>query len=293
MTAVEQGAERIVRDWIKVKEGERIAILTEEGYHDQADAIRRKAEKQGAETVLVSLPLQGKQAGTVLETAPVAGILDRSDVIIGATKYSVLTARKIRDAVAAGQRFLSLPLFTCSGRKMLAMPFLAMPPAEASSMAARLLEKFRGKETVRITTPAGTDLRLSVAARQAGAFTGDFSHGSCCDSCCFEVYVAPREDSAEGTLAVDASLGYLGAPEKPLFLQFRRGQLTEIECSEDGKRLRDYISAFADDRMNVAGELGIGLNTLGRCRGDCYIEDESVYGTFHIGMGRNLTAKSI
>ena len=38
----------------------------------------------------------------------------------------------------------------------------------------------------------------------------------------------------------------------------------------------------------VAGELGIGLNKKSRCVGNCYIEDESAFTTFHIGMGRNL-----
>ena len=41
--------------------------------------------------------------------------------------------------------------------------------------------------------------------------------------------------------------------------------------------------------MYKPGELGIGLNKLSKCRGVCYIEDESVYSTFHIGLGRNIT----
>lgn len=30
------------------------------------------------------------------------------------------------------------------------------------------------------------------------------------------------------------------------------------------------------------------VNTHSRCAGNCYIEDESTYGTFHIGFGRNI-----
>ncbi len=289
MNAVEQGAERIARDWLKVKNGERVVILTEEDCRSQAEALRRQAERLGASAVTLVLSAGGGQLGEELERFPVSEHIDRSDTVVGATKYSVLTARKIAAAVRAGKRFLSLPLFTGSGAEMLSLPFLAMPPQQASEMAARLLKGLRGRECIRITTAPGTDLRLSLKGRQAGAFTGDFSHGSCCDSCCFEVFAAPREDSVEGILVADASLGYIGAPEQPVRLRFSAGRLTEIEKSPAGDRLRDYISAFGDDRMNVAGELGIGLNTHGHCRGDCYIEDESVYGTFHIGMGRNLT----
>lgn len=289
MNAVERGAERIARDWLKITAGERVVILSEEGYRSQAEALHRQAERFGAEAETLMVSAGRGQLGAELEQAGISEYIDRCDTVIGATKYSILTARKIAAAVAEGKRFLSLPLFTCSGAEMLGLPFLAMPPQRASQMAARLLEGLQGRNTLRITTAMGTDLRLSLAGRRVGAFTGDFTHGICCDSSCFEVFAAPQEDSAEGVLVVDASFGYIAAPERPVRLRFCGGKLVEIEKSPAGDRLRDYISAFGDDRMNVAGELGIGLNTCGSCRGDCYIEDESVYGTFHVGMGRNLT----
>jgi leucyl aminopeptidase (aminopeptidase T) len=40
--------------------------------------------------------------------------------------------------------------------------------------------------------------------------------------------------------------------------------------------------------MYVSSEFGMGLNSYSRCEGNCYIEDESAYGTFHIGFGRNI-----
>ena len=171
---------------------------------------------------------------------------------------------------------------------MLSYPFLLMPPALAARMAKPLLEGYHDCRTVRVTTPAGTDLTLSVVGRTPLAFTGDFSY-SRCDSACFEVTIPPIEDSAEGVFVVDGSLGYIGAPKSPLRIRFHRGRIEKIEDGEDGERLRTYLKTFGDEGMNVAGEFGVGLNTLARCTGTCYIEDESAFGTFHIGMGRNLT----
>lgn len=48
------------------------------------------------------------------------------------------------------------------------------------------------------------------------------------------------------------------------------------------------MEEYKDSRIYVAGEFGIGLNSSSKCEGNCYIEDESAYGTFHIGVGRNL-----
>ena len=50
------------------------------------------------------------------------------------------------------------------------------------------------------------------------------------------------------------------------------------------RRMADY----KDERIYIGGEFGIGLNSYSKCLGNCYIEDESAYGTFHIGLGRNL-----
>ncbi|MBR6233338.1 MAG: peptidase, partial [Erysipelotrichaceae bacterium] len=45
--------------------------------------------------------------------------------------------------------------------------------------------------------------------------------------------------------------------------------------------------SFNSDNMYKPGELGIGLNRISKTRGVSYIEDESAFHTFHIGMGRN------
>jgi leucyl aminopeptidase (aminopeptidase T) len=52
--------------------------------------------------------------------------------------------------------------------------------------------------------------------------------------------------------------------------------------------LKDFIDDYKDEKMYTASEFGIGLNPLSHCDGNCYIEDESALGTFHIGFGRNL-----
>ena len=48
------------------------------------------------------------------------------------------------------------------------------------------------------------------------------------------------------------------------------------------------MEEYFDPRIYIAGELGIGLNSCSNCLGNCYIEDESAYGTFHVGLGRNI-----
>ena len=66
------------------------------------------------------------------------------------------------------------------------------------------------------------------------------------------------------------------------------GRIVDIEETPTGIRLKKYMEEYFDPRIYIAGELGIGLNSCSNCLGNCYIEDESAYGTFHVGLGRNI-----
>ena len=92
----------------------------------------------------------------------------------------------------------------------------------------------------------------------------------------------------EGRVIADGSLGYLGKINEPIELIFEAGYLVEINGGEDAAGLKKYMESFGDREIYCAAELGIGLNTKSKCEGICYIEDESTYGTFHIGFGRNI-----
>ena len=88
---------------------------------------------------------------------------------------------------------------------------------------------------------------------------------------------------------VQAHAGGLSGISGVLFLLQRGGRIVEIEDNASGRRLKQFLARFHDpENMVVAAEFGIGLNTHSRCAGNCYIEDESTYGTFHIGFGRNI-----
>lgn len=101
-------------------------------------------------------------------------------------------------------------------------------------------------------------------------------------------YIGIEETKTNGHAVLDGSMGYVGRPPEHIQLEFRDGRLVSIEHNESGIFLQDYMERFGDPGIFVAGELGIGLNKKSRCLGNCYIEDESTYGTFHIGMEETL-----
>lgn len=287
MISIDKGVSIILHDWLNVKKDELIHFITDETHLKEAEAISRWA--YGADAVLKTtiLPSHLIQDGDVIEN--MVEILSNENVIIGATDYSFITTNAVKTAVNNGARFLSIPLSCTDGTSLLENDFVQMNPHEAKRNARKLLKYMRGAHKIRVTTKKGTDLSLSMEGRVPGAFYGLATKPKEVASASFEVYVAPVEDSMNGVLYLDGSYGYIGKVTDPVKIIFKDGVLVSAESEKDGaKILLDYIETFNDKTMYKPGEFGIGLNKLSDTRGVCYIEDESMYSTFHIGMGRNI-----
>ncbi|MCR5289130.1 MAG: hypothetical protein K6E51_03970 [Treponema sp.] len=291
---IETAAAIIINDWLYVKRNEVFYFITDEYHTLEAKACIQQAEQRGAITKLTILPQQKIQDGQLLET--IRNIMSYADVVVGATTYSFITTDAVDFALKHGARFLSLPLSTNTGDSLFKSHFLSMNPKVAERNAKRLLPFLKKASTLHVTTPAGTDATFSMRGRRPGFFSGKATRHGTFTSASFEVYIPIIENSANGTVIIDGSLGYLGAVTHPVRVQFIDGKMnidTNQNCdtnhyNNDAKRLSEYIRTFNDPRMSFAVEFGIGLNECAHCVGDSYIEDESTAGTFHIGLGRNL-----
>lgn len=281
-----RGVHIIVDRWLQINENENLLIVTSEQHKEEASAIQTYATQQKAKVDLMMFPTQRSQVGHYFDDH--ADAFDAYDVILGATTHSLVTTKAVKRAISRGSRYLSLPLSTNDNRSMLEYEFLQMDPDTSQHMARPLLDQLNASKIVRVTTELGTDLTVKKENRKAKLFHGVASGKNAIGSASFEVYFPMEETKTEGVTYVDASLGYLGVPEEPVKMKLEQGRIVEIEDNGTGMQLKEYLDHFNDDGMYVAGEFGIGLNRFAKCNGNCYIEDESTYGTFHIGFGRNI-----
>lgn len=280
------GARIIARKWIHLKAREHVLIVTTENHLKEAQLMKQCFRERSKYVDILAVEEKGKRIGILFDENE--DIFDAYHTIVGATEYSIVTTKAAKRAIERGGKFLSLPLSTNNEKSMLAYSFLKMD-TKKSKLMAQVIKKYLDKASViDVTTAAGTKLRMHKDGRNAGFFNGDVKDGDGFSSASIELYVPIEETRTEGTMVVDGSLGYIGKVTAPFKIQFSNGRISEIEDNTDGKRLKDYLVSFQDFGMYVAGEFGIGLNSYSKCRGKCYIEDESAYGTFHIGFGRNL-----
>lgn len=284
--SIKKGASIIVSDWLRAKREEVLHFITDENHMEEANAFEEAALSCGAVTKITCLRSDEIQKGDVLEE--IRNIMSYADAIVGATDYSFVTTNAVEYALKKGARFLSIPMHTNDGRSLFAYSFMEMDPKVAEKMSRPLRKQLNRSQTIHVTTALGTDITFGKAGREAGLFYGVAAKRRSFGSASFEVYVPIEETKTNGRIVLDGSLGYLGAVNGSVELEFENGYLVKIENNEQGKKLSEYLKQFDDPEMYCAAEFGIGLNKKARCRGLSYIEDESAFGTFHVGLGRNL-----
>ena len=151
--------------------------------------------------------------------------------------------------------------------------------------AAKLIKRFHGVNTVRVTTAAGTDISFSIKGR---GFSNDLSikKGSAGNLPAGEIWCAPVEHSMNGMIVCDGSIGDLGQVKEPLILKVRNGKVFSVE-SQDAEMAKEVDRLIhVDEDASLVGEFGIGLNPKARLTG-LMLEDEKAAGTVHIAFGQN------
>ena len=151
--------------------------------------------------------------------------------------------------------------------------------------AEALKKKFKTVKSVRLTTPAGTDLRFSIEGRD---FNDDITiqPGHMGNIPAGEIWCAPVERSMNGLIVVDGSIGDLGQVKEPLYMTVKDGFVTEVKSKDKELEKRVIELIHVDRDASLAGEFGIGLNPKARLTGNL-LEDEKAGRTLHIAFGNN------
>jgi leucyl aminopeptidase (aminopeptidase T) len=243
-------------------------------------------------TVVNKLRKKGILAPLLKKELSDIGLKDTEDILINSraeavgavialSNYSTSHTR-FRDFLTRiyGSRYASMPLFDVS-------MFEGSMHVDWKSLAkrTRALEKTVNQAfSINISSPNGTNLRLSKEGRKALSDTGILTKkGAFGNLPAGEVFLAPLEGTAEGTLVLEwAPMHEL---KEPITLTIKNGVVVNIAGSEPfADYLRSKLTENEGNR-NIA-ELGIGTNPRAK-RPDNILESEKILGTIHIALGDN------
>ena len=277
---VESTARRVVADYLGLTTGERFVIVVDTRTdRDIPDALAAAARDLGAEPSVVTIePLPRSGA----EPPPEAALAMRTaDAVLCAASTSLYhTAAKAIAQRAGARGDFNAPYRAEAWRNgAMTADFFAI-----RKQAELLAALWRGVREVRLTSPAGTDLRATVTGREPVAWrTGIcLTPGEVSALPGGEVSLPPLESSAEGVVVWERVASDLGTLDEPVRIEVRAGRAVDIAGGAAADRLRDIVASVRD--ADNIGEIGIGLNRAARI-GDEITEAKKAYGTVHVALG--------
>jgi aminopeptidase len=99
-----------------------------------------------------------------------------------------------------------------------------------------------------------------------------------------EIFTAPVDDSAEGTIYFEFPGVYMGQLVKGIRLDFKNGEVVNASADQKEDLLHKLLAI--DDGARRLGEFGVGLNYgIDRFAYDI-LYDEKIGGTIHLALGR-------
>lgn len=265
----------ILRRSLAIKRGEKVLVLTDRLEIENAQKFFLATKKLSQSTTLILKPV-GNHSGEE-PSAEVAKEMKKYDAIIMVTTHSLSHTKARIIASKKGARVASMPGF--QGKMMNA---LQANPFELRKTGLKIKKTLQKSKTIHITTPAGTDITFHTRKhieiddgllRKKGD-SGNLPAG--------EVYFAPLEKTANGTVVVDIMKNCKAYAKSGTKVLVKNGKAVSV--SDKKSLLAKYLRKIKN-ADNIA-ELGIGTNRKAKVIG-YILQDEKAAGTCHIAFGNS------
>lgn len=280
-----RGARKLVGLCAGTTERDEVVIVTDFATTDVARVVAAAALEQTDRVNLVIMPprrIDGEEP-----PAPVAAAMSAATVVFTPVQQSITHTLATQRAIAGGARGVMLTAFNLSMlcRGGIEADFEALAP-----LCRRVGRIFDDAVDVHLSTPAGTDLRLSLRGRKGNVHPGMVRQsGELTTVPNAECSASPVEGTTEGVIVCDASVPYygIGLVREPIRFDVKRGMVTQISGGRQADTLAQLLASQGDPAVYNIAQISFGLNPRCLMEG-VMLHDEGVYGTCHIGIGTSV-----
>jgi leucyl aminopeptidase (aminopeptidase T) len=262
-----------------VKKREVVLIITDPERRNIAESLFAANKDVGANVMIIQMEPRTRHG----EEPPriIADAMKKADVIFAPTTFSLSHTQARKKASRSGARIASMPGITT---EMMSTGGMTADFNKMARTIKRLSKIVKNTKSAHITTEAGTDLKLSLEGRKW--ITDDtgicYKKGSFTNLPAGEIFIAPKEGTANGTLVIDGA--FQEKLDTPARIVIKNGAAVDIIRA---LKVRNILDEVGKKGRNVA-EFGIGMNPAAKIIGNV-LEDEKKLGTIHIAFGDNST----
>ena len=202
-------------------------------------------------------------SGAIRHLTPVVSALAASTLVVDCTVEGLMHAPELPAILKGGARVVYV-----SNEHPEALARL-LPDDATEARVKDHVKRLRAAKDMRVTSAAGTDLRIALAGAVAGGnwgYTtrpGTMTHWPGGLALCF-----PAAGSVNGTLVLaegDVNLTFKRYIERPVTLTIENDYVTKIDgAGVDAQLMRSYIAAWGDRQAYAVSHVGYGLNEAAR-----------------------------
>jgi leucyl aminopeptidase (aminopeptidase T) len=290
-TTLIKGARLVVETCFAVKAGDAVLVICDEDHRREAEAVAGVAVSLGAYPVVadISHHVSAALASMKVPMEPaknLAAAMEASDVIIITTNLEWANrfahVNPVAASVEKGAKIGSVE------EGMAEWDLTKEDIDQTVARAEKLMAALEGVEWVRVTNPAGTDVKVCIKDRPplkvvpikgAGEMMGPVPLWG-------EVAYAAVEDKTDGVIVVDGimlGVGVFGSLQNTITWVIKNGRAVEITGGAEAERLRSVV-AGSDENANVVAEFAMGTSTKSP-RGSA--SEKGLLGTVHFALGDN------
>jgi leucyl aminopeptidase (aminopeptidase T) len=159
--------------------------------------------------------------------------------------------------------------------------------APMEEMARVLYRASQAAETIRLTSPAGTDLRMAVD-KKGDPFWEDEKHGGYAQMLGGQSGPMAHRESFEGVLVYDGAIwppAEIGLLRSPVRLTIENGYVTRIEGGSEAAVYDRWLRSFESPAAMLMDHACYGFNPGVRRPTGRILEDERIFGCMQFGIG--------
>jgi leucyl aminopeptidase (aminopeptidase T) len=283
-------AQNALKNVLEAEPGENILIICDDELKEIGDAFARGATDLGLWTRLLVLDtgrIRREPPKHLKETLTSQKPDIFINLLMGKAEETPFRIKVIRMERRTKSRLGHCPGITIDMMKKGALALSDSQYGKMQGFADRLMHSLMGAESVKITSPSGTELSMSVKERDFFTDTKlNWNTMKWMNLPVGEVIVAPVEDSLSGTLVCDSAIGGVGLLKKPLIIHAEDGKAKKVESKDKAVLKRINGALKLDGWSNTVGEFAFGINPSARVVNQ-FLETEKIKGTCHIAFGNN------
>lgn len=278
------GARKLVEQIMLVKPGEDVVVTADTSTDARVVDVTAQAVAAAGATPTV-VWYETRPTSAMEPPGPVAGAIARSDVWIEYAYAYIMHSDAFRAAMESGTRYANL---TGMDVPMLVDTIARVDFDGVMELGRALCELLENADEVRITTPAGTDLRARNGGRPVNLRGKPAEKPGETVMLAGQISWNPLEETQEGVLVFDgavwppAELGLLGSPIR---MDVAKGKVSSIEGGSDATTFRRWMEGHGDPNMFRIAHWSLGFNPGVTRPTGRIVEDERVFGCMELGIG--------